>query len=137
MRMSACHAIDAVIHRGCIPVVGSSDAIDVGRLSGDRDVDVGDGSEVGLMSHGIHIGISSGGTVDVPMIADWIAETIDLDHSLGHHQLIASIIADAVIEAKQGEDAVRRNVVDEEENPAVELAEAAEAGDPEENAENA
>ena len=59
------------------------------------------------------------------------------DDAIRAVKLIASIIADAVIEAKQGEDAVRRNVVDEEETPAVELAEAAEAGDPEENAENA
>ena len=28
------------------------------------------------------------------MIADWIAETIDLDHSLGHHQLVALIVGD-------------------------------------------
>ena len=59
------------------------------------------------------------------------------DDAIRAVKLIASIIADAVIEAKQGEDAVRRNVVDEEETPAVELAEAAEAGDPVENAENA
>lgn len=56
------------------------------------------------------------------------------DDAIRAVKLIASIIADAVIEAKQGEDAVRRNVVDEEETPSVELAEAAEAGDPEENA---
>ena len=56
------------------------------------------------------------------------------DDAIRAVKLIASIIADAAIEAKQGEDAVRRNVVDEEETPAVELAEAAEAGDPEENA---
>ena len=37
---------------------------------------------------------------------------------IGFNLLIASIIADAVIEAKQGEDAVRRNVVDDE--PAME-----------------
>ena len=37
------------------------------------------------------------------------------DDAIRAVKLIASIIADAVIEAKQGEDAVRRNVVDEEE----------------------
>ena len=36
------------------------------------------------------------------------------DDAIRAVKLIASIIADAVIEAKQGEDAVRRNVVDEE-----------------------
>lgn len=94
MWVTACHSIDTIIYRSLLMDIGSREAIDVGRLSGDRDVDVGDGSEVGLMSHGIHIGISSGGTVDVPMIADWIAETIDLDHSLGHHQLVALIVGD-------------------------------------------
>ena len=37
------------------------------------------------------------------------------DDAIRAVNLIASFIADAVIEAKQGEDAVRRNVVDEEE----------------------
>lgn len=36
------------------------------------------------------------------------------DDAIRAVKLIASIIADAVIEAKQGEDAVRRNVVDDE-----------------------
>ena len=40
------------------------------------------------------------------------------DDAIRAVKLIASIIADAVIEAKQGEDAVRRNVVDDE--PAME-----------------
>ena len=48
------------------------------------------------------------------------------DDAIRAVKLVASIIADAVIEAKQGEDAVRRNVADEEEIPAQELAEAAE-----------
>ena len=68
MWVTACHSIDTIIYRSLLMDIGSREAIDVGRLSCDRDVDVGDGSEVGLMSHGIHIGISSGGTVDVPMI---------------------------------------------------------------------
>ena len=41
------------------------------------------------------------------------------DDAIRAVKLIAAIIADAVIEAKQGEDGVRRNVVDEEE-PAME-----------------
>ncbi len=56
------------------------------------------------------------------------------DDAIRAVKLIASIIADAVIEAKQGEDAVRRNVVDEEESPAIEMAEAAEEADAKENA---
>lgn len=55
------------------------------------------------------------------------------DDAIRAVKLIASIIADAVIEAKQGEDAVRRNVVDDEDSPAMEMAEAAEAADAKEN----
>ena len=58
------------------------------------------------------------------------------DDAIRAVKLIASIIADAVIEAKQGEDAVRRNVVDDEETPAEGLAEAAVENDPQENAES-
>ena len=52
------------------------------------------------------------------------------DDAIRAVKLIASIIADAVIEAKQGEDAVRRNVVDDEpvaETAAEEAAPAEEA----------
>ena len=50
------------------------------------------------------------------------------DDAIRAVKLIASIIADAVIEAKQGEDAVRRNVVDDE--PAAAVAEEALAEEP-------
>ncbi len=50
------------------------------------------------------------------------------DDAIRAVKLIASIIADAVIEAKQGEDAVRRNVVDDE--PAAAVAEEALADEP-------
>ena len=48
------------------------------------------------------------------------------DDAIRAVKLIASIIADAVIEAKQGEDAVRRNVVDDE---PIDIAAAEEALD--------
>ena len=46
------------------------------------------------------------------------------DDAIRAVKLIASIIADAVIEAKQGEDAVRRNVVDDEPVAAAAVEEA-------------